>query len=98
MLARHHPDQEAIRRGAPGGLIFKSICGSEGLKKVRCGTGDAHDEARGLWGGVQPHRRGNCLYFETGQGLRSVARTLQLPTVTMEARNCEDCRRYDPFW
>lgn len=57
VLAHVTTQIEAIRRGAPGGLIFQSICGSEkGLKSSvsswQCST------KRGQWGGVQPHRRG----------------------------------------
>ena len=47
VLAHVTTQIEAIRRGAPGGLIFQSICGSEKrAERVWRGAGDARRSAR----------------------------------------------------
>ena len=59
-----------IRRGAPGGLIFQSICGSEkGLKEFGVELAML-DEARAVGAEFNRIAGENCLYFETGQGCR----------------------------
>ncbi|XPE69343.1 ethanolamine ammonia-lyase subunit EutB [Shigella boydii] len=67
VLADHLTTQiEAIRRGAPGGLIFQPICGSEkGLKEF--GAELAMLTKRAQWVQSSTCIAGkNCLYFETG--------------------------------
>lgn len=80
VLAHVTTQIEAIRRGAPGGLIFQSICGSEkGLKSSAsswpCST------KRGLWGRSSTASPGKtACTLKPGKGLRSPqARTL-VPT------------------
>ncbi|MCX7204841.1 MAG: ethanolamine ammonia-lyase subunit EutB [Proteobacteria bacterium] len=98
VLAHMSTQIEAIRKGAPGGLIFQSICGSEkGLKEFGV-TLELMDEA--LEVGRQYNRLAgpNCLYFETGQGSALSANAHNgADQVTMEARNYGLARHYDPF-
>lgn len=89
---------EAIRKGAPGGLIFQSICGSEkGLKEFGISL-EMLDEARAIG---REHNRiagSNFFYFETGQGSALSANAhYGADQVTMEARNYGLARHYDPF-
>ncbi|MDR0576171.1 MAG: ethanolamine ammonia-lyase subunit EutB [Candidatus Accumulibacter sp.] len=88
----------AIKAGAPGGLIFQSICGSEkGLKEFGV-TLDMLDEAVAIG---RTHNRlagPNCMYFETGQGSAlSAGANHGADQVTMEARNYGLARHYDPM-
>lgn len=53
----HHPDRSDSSRRAGRTDFPKHLRQREGLKRVRCGTGDARRSA-GCGGGVQPHRRG----------------------------------------
>jgi ethanolamine ammonia-lyase large subunit len=98
VLAHVTTQMEAIRRGAPGGLIFQSICGSEkGLNEFGV-TLSMLDEARDV--GRQYNRLAgpNCLYFETGQGSALSANAHHgADQVTLEARNYGLARHYDPF-
>lgn len=98
VLSHVATQMEAIRRGAPGGLIFQSICGSEkGLREFGVEL-EMLDEARHV--GAQYNRIAgpNCLYFETGQGSAlSAGAHYGADQVTMEARNYGLARHYDPF-
>lgn len=98
VLAHVTTQMEAIKRGAPGGLIFQSICGSEkGLREFGVEL-SMLDEARHV--GAQYNRIAgpNCLYFETGQGSAlSAGAHNGADQVTMEARNYGLARHYDPF-
>ncbi|MDR2788290.1 MAG: ethanolamine ammonia-lyase subunit EutB, partial [Candidatus Accumulibacter sp.] len=88
----------AIGQGAPGGLIFQSICGSEkGLKEFGV-TLDMLDEAVAI-GRTRNRLAGpNCMYFETGQGSAlSAGANHGADQVTMEARNYGLARHYDPM-
>ncbi|THF67017.1 ethanolamine ammonia-lyase subunit EutB [Pseudothauera nasutitermitis] len=88
----------AIRRGAPGGLIFQSICGSEkGLKEF--GVEIAMLDEAAEVGRTHNRLAGpNCLYFETGQGSAlSAGAHHGADQVTMEARNYGLARHYDPM-
>jgi len=98
VLAHVSTQIEAIRQGAPGGLIFQSICGSEkGLKEFGV-TIELLDEAVAVG---QTHNKlagSNCMYFETGQGSALSANAhYGADQMTMEARNYGLARRYDPF-
>jgi ethanolamine ammonia-lyase large subunit len=98
VLAHVTTQIEAIRRGAPGGLIFQSICGSEkGLKEFGV-TLEMLDEAREVGRQYNRVSGNNCLYFETGQGSALSANAhFGADQVTMEARNYGLARHYDPF-
>lgn len=98
VLAHVTTQMEAIRRGAPAGLIFQSICGSEnGLKEFGV-TIEMLDEAQDVGRQYARIAGRNCLYFETGQGSALSANAHHgADQVTMEARNYGLARRYDPF-
>ncbi|MGL4858602.1 MAG: ethanolamine ammonia-lyase subunit EutB [Enterobacteriaceae bacterium] len=98
VLAHVTTQIEAIRQGAPGGLIFQSICGSEkGLTEFGV-TLEMLDEAREVGAHYNRINGPNCLYFETGQGSALSANAhYGADQVTMEARNYGLARHYDPF-
>ena len=88
----------AIKQGAPGGLIFQSICGSEkGLKEFGV-TLDMLDEAVAIGRSRNRLAGPNCMYFETGQGSAlSAGAHHGTDQVTMDARNYGLARHYDPM-
>lgn len=98
VLAHVSTQIEAIRQGAPGGLIFQSICGSEkGLKEFGV-TIELLDEALEVGRTYNKLAGSNCLYFETGQGSALSANAhYGSDQMTMEARNYGLARHYDPF-
>lgn len=98
VLAHVSTQIEAIRQGAPGGLIFQSICGSEkGLKEFGV-TVELLDEALAVGRTYNRLAGSNCMYFETGQGSAlSADAHYGTDQMTMEARNYGLARRYDPF-
>lgn len=89
---------EAVRKGAPVGLLFQSICGSEkGLKEFGV-TLEMLNEAAEVGRQYARVAGENCLYFETGQGSALSANAHNgADQVTMEARNYGLARHYDPF-
>lgn len=89
---------EAIRKGAPGGLIFQSICGSEkGLKEFGVSL-EMLDEAQAVGREYNRIAGSNFFYFETGQGSALSANAhYGADQVTMEARNYGLARHYNPF-
>lgn len=89
---------EAIRKGAPGGLIFQSICGSEkGLKEFGISL-EMLDEAQSIGREYNRIAGENFFYFETGQGSALSANAHNgSDQVTLEARNYGLARHYDPF-
>ena len=98
VLAHISTQIEAIRQGAPGGLIFQSICGSEkGLKEFGV-TIDLLDEALEVGRSYNKLAGANCMYFETGQGSAlSADANNGADQMTLEARNYGLARKYDPF-
>ncbi|CAQ83724.1 MULTISPECIES: ethanolamine ammonia-lyase subunit EutB [Photorhabdus] len=98
VLAHVTTQIEAIKRGAPGGLIFQSICGSEkGLKEFGVELAML-DEARAIGAEYCRLAGSNCLYLETGQGSAlSAGAHFGADQVTMEARNYGLASHYDPF-
>ncbi len=98
VLAHVSTQIEAIRQGAPGGLIFQSICGSEkGLKEFGV-TIELLDEALEVGRAYNRLSGSNCMYFETGQGSALSADAHNgADQMTLEARNYGLARRYDPF-
>ncbi len=98
VLAHITTQMEAVRQGAPCGLLFQSICGSEkGLQEFGV-TLSMLDEAVAVareYGGVSGS---NALYFETGQGSAlSADAHYGADQMTLEARNYGLARYYDPF-
>ena len=98
VLAHVSTQIEAIRQGAPGGLIFQSICGSEkGLKEFGV-TIELLDEAIAVGRSYNKLAGDNCMYFETGQGSALSADAHHgADQMTLEARNYGLALRYDPF-
>ncbi len=98
VLAHVTTQMEAIRQGAPAGLIFQSICGSEkGLAEFGV-TIEMLDEAHQV---ATTHNRSagsSVMYFETGQGSALSANAhYGADQLTMEARNYGLARRYNPL-
>ena len=98
VLAHISTQMEAVRKGAPVGLLFQSICGSEkGLKEFGV-TLEMLDEAAEVGRQYARVAGDNSLYFETGQGSALSANAHHgADQVTMEARNYGLARHYDPF-
>lgn len=98
VLAHISTQMEAVRKGAPIGLLFQSICGSEkGLKEFGISL-EMLDEAAEVGRQYSRVAGGNCLYFETGQGSALSANAHHgADQVTMEARNYGLARHYSPF-
>lgn len=98
ILAHITTQVEAIRKGAPGGLIFQSISGSEkGLKEFGISL-EILDEARAVGREYNRIVGDNFFYFETGQGSALSADAHNgADQLTMEARNYGLARVYDPF-
>ncbi|HNR69099.1 MAG TPA: ethanolamine ammonia-lyase subunit EutB [bacterium] len=98
VLAHVSTQMAAIRDGAPAGLIFQSISGSEkGLKEFGV-TIELLDEAYEVGKKYCRIAGSNMLYFETGQGSAlSAGAHYGADQVTLEARNYGLARRYRPF-
>lgn len=98
VLAHVKTQMEAMRRGAPTGLVFQSIAGSEKGNTAFGFDGATIEEARqlALQSGVMTGP--NVMYFETGQGseLSSDAH-FGVDQVTMEARCYGFAKKFDPF-
>lgn len=98
VLAHIGTQMAAVEAGAPVGLLFQSLCGSEkGLREFGV-TLPMLDEAREIG---RRHARvdaGRFMYFETGQGSALSADAHHgADQVTMEARNYGLARHYEPF-
>jgi ethanolamine ammonia-lyase large subunit len=98
VLAHVTTQMEAVRQGAPAGLIFQSLCGSEkGLREFGI-TIEMIDEASEV---ARHHNRvggPHVMYFETGQGSALSANAHHgADQATMEARNYGLAARWDPF-
>lgn len=98
VLAHVSTQIEAIRQGAPGGLIFQSICGSEkGLKEFGVSI-ELLDEALEVGRSYNKLAGDQFMYFETGQGSAlSADANFGADQMTLEARNYGLARRYNPF-
>ena len=98
VLAHVATQMEAMEQGAPTGLVFQSIAGSEKGNKAFGITAkmlsEAKDMALKLGTAVGP----NVMYFETGQGseLSSDANN-GVDQLTMEARCYGFAKKFDPF-
>lgn len=98
VLAHITTQMEAIRKGAPAGLVFQSIAGSEKGNTAFGINREMLAEARQLavesgqaWGP-------NVMYFETGQGSELSAEAhFDTDQVTMEARCYGFARAFDPY-
>ncbi|MBK2003085.1 ethanolamine ammonia-lyase subunit EutB [Listeria ivanovii subsp. londoniensis] len=98
VLAHVKTQMEAMRRGAPTGLVFQSIAGSEKGNTAFGFDGATIEEARQLALQSGAATGPNMMYFETGQGseLSSDAH-FGVDQVTMEARCYGFAKKFDPF-
>ncbi|EGC8340819.1 ethanolamine ammonia-lyase subunit EutB [Listeria monocytogenes] len=98
VLAHVKIQMEAMRRGAPTGLVFQSIAGSEKGNTAFGFDGATIEEARQLALQSGAATGPNVMYFETGQGseLSSDAH-FGVDQVTMEARCYGFAKKFDPF-
>ncbi|MDC4184957.1 ethanolamine ammonia-lyase subunit EutB [Loigolactobacillus coryniformis] len=98
VLAHVTTQMEAIRRGAPAGLIFQSIAGSEKANTAFGINADMLSEAYDL-GLHQGQAVGpNIMYFETGEGSElSAEANFGADELTMEARCYGFAKKFDPF-
>ncbi|QIZ75695.1 ethanolamine ammonia-lyase subunit EutB [Ferrimonas lipolytica] len=97
VLSHVTTQMEAIRRGAPAGLIFQSIAGTEkGLAEFGVNV-ELLDEAYEVGKQYCNLAGGNMMYFETGQGTElSADAHYGADQMTMEARCYALARRYKP--
>ncbi|EGT1952013.1 ethanolamine ammonia-lyase subunit EutB [Listeria monocytogenes] len=98
VLAHVKTQMEAMRRGAPTGLVFQSIAGSEKGNTAFGFDGATIEAARQLALQSGAATGPNVMYFETGQGseLSSDAH-FGVDQVTMEARCYGFAKKFDPF-
>lgn len=98
VLAHVTNQVKAIRNGAPAGLIFQSLAGSDlGNKEFGVSVeilDEAYETAKAYCRTAGP----NVMYFETGQGSELSAEAHHgVDQVTLEARCYGLARRYNPF-
>lgn len=98
VLAHVTTQMEAMRRGAPTGLVFQSIAGSEKGNTAFGFSAATIEEARQLALSQGQVTGPNVMYFETGQGseLSSEAH-FGADQVTMEARCYGFAKKFDPY-
>lgn len=98
VLAHVTTQMEAIRQGAPTGLVFQSIAGSEKGNTAFGISGGLIQEARDLVLQQGQAVGPNVMYFETGQGSElSSEANFGADQVTIEARCYGFAKKYDPF-
>jgi len=98
VLAHVTTQMEAVRKGAPAGLIFQSIAGSEKGNTAFGLNAEMLDEARDLALHEGQCQGPNVMYFETGEGSElSSEANFGADELTMEARCYGFAKRYDPF-
>jgi ethanolamine ammonia-lyase large subunit len=97
VLAHITTQMEAVRKGAPGGLLFQSISGSEkGLAEFGVSI-DMLDEAYEVGKEYCRLAGDDMMYFETGQGSAlSADAHYGADQMTLEARCYGLARRYKP--
>ena len=98
VLAHVTTQVEAVKRGAPAGLIFQSIAGSEKGNKSFGIDANMISEARAL-----ALQQGQCpgpnvMYFETGEGSElSSDANFGADELTMESRCYGFAKKFDPY-
>lgn len=98
VLAHVTTQMEAIRRGAPAGLIFQSIAGSQKAMEAFGVSVGLLDEANALAKKYCFPAGPNYMYFETGQGSALSADGHHgADQLVLEARNYALARRWDPY-
>lgn len=98
LLAHVTTQMEAMRKGAPVGLVFQSIAGSQKANEAFgvdvAMLDEAYDLAKRSCFTAGP----NYMYFETGQGTALSADAHHgADQLVMEARNYGLAKRYDPY-
>ncbi len=98
VLAHVSTQMRCLKAGAPVGLVFQSICGSQkGNESFGISVGML-DEAYALAKQYCYPSGPNFMYFETGQGSALSANAHNgWDQLTLEARNYGLAKRYDPF-
>ena len=98
MLAHVKTQMEAMKQGAPTGLVFQSIAGSEKGNTAFGFDGGTISDANQMALETGMAAGPNVMYFETGQGseLSSDAH-YGCDQLTMEARCYGFAKKYDPF-
>lgn len=98
VLAHVTTQMEAVKRGAPTGLIFQSIAGSEKGNTAFGFNAATLLEAQALAKSQGQVYGPNVMYFETGQGSELSAEAHHgVDQVTMEARCYGFAKRFSPF-
>lgn len=98
VLAHVTTQMAAIEKGAPAGLIFQSIAGSEKANTTFGINAELISQANKLGHQALKNSGPNVMYFETGQGSElSAEANYGADQVTMEARCYGFARHYDPF-
>lgn len=98
LLAHVTTQMEALRRGAPMGLMFQSLAGSQKANEAFGVTVEMMDEAYALAQKYCIAAGPNYMYFETGQGTAlSADAHYGADQLTMEARIYGLAKRYKPF-
>ncbi len=98
LLAHVTTQMEAMKRGAPVGLVFQSIAGSQKANESFGVDVDLLDEAYELAKRYCVTAGPNYFYFETGQGTALSAEAHEdTDQLVMEARNYGLAKRYHPF-
>lgn len=98
VLAHVTTQMEAVKQGAPAGLIFQSIAGSEKGNKSFGIDANMISEARAL-----ALQQGQCpgpnvMYFETGEGSElSSDANFGADELTMESRCYGFAKKFDPY-
>ncbi len=98
LLAHVSTQMEAMRKGAPVGLVFQSLAGSQKGNESFGIDVAMLDEANDLAKRYSVATGPNFMYFETGQGSELSADAHHgADQVVMEARCYGLAKRYDPF-
>lgn len=98
VLSHVTTQMQAIEKGAPAGLIFQSIAGSEKGNTAFGITADVLREAQTLGRERCVNQGKSVMYFETGQGSELSSRSHNgADQVTLEARCYALARCFDPF-
>ena len=98
VLAHVTTQMEALKRGAPMGLMFQSLAGSQKANESFGIDVDLLDEAYDLARRYCNAAGPNVMYFETGQGTAlSADAHYDSDQLVMEARNYGLARRYAPY-
>ncbi len=98
LLAHVTTQVEAMRKGAPVGLVFQSIAGSQKANEAFGVDVGMLDEAYELAQKYCVSTGPNYMYFETGQGTALSADAHHgADQLVMEARNYGLAKRYNPY-